>query len=50
MEHQMRQDHKESVQRAVNKQDNRDPQSILELIEQLDLDQIETEKNASKRE
>jgi len=46
----MRQEPKEPLQCAESSQHDRDPQRILELIEQLDLDLIETEKNASESE
>jgi len=47
---QMQRDRKEAIQCTIGEQDDRDPQGILDLIEQLDLDLIETEKNASKCE
>ena len=46
----MRQDSLESVQHAVDRPDHRDSQNILDLINQLDLDLAETEKDASERE
>jgi len=46
----MQRDRKELFQCTIGERDNRDPQGILDLIEQLDLDLIETEKNASKCE
>jgi hypothetical protein len=45
----MRQDPVESVQHPADGINDRDPQRILALIEQLDLDLIETRKNATKR-
>jgi len=46
----MQRDRKEPIQCSIGEQDDRDPQRILDLIEQLDLDLIETEKNATKCE
>jgi hypothetical protein len=49
----MLQDPVESVQHLIamaGRADDRDSQTILDLIEQLDRDLIETKKNASKRE
>jgi hypothetical protein len=46
----MKRDRKEPIQCTIGEQDHRDPQRILDLIEQLDLDLIETKKNASKCE
>ena len=46
----MQRDRKEAILCTIGEQDDRDPQGILDLIEQLDLDLIETEKNASKCE
>jgi hypothetical protein len=46
----MQRDRKEPSQCTTGGQDDRDPQRILDLIEQLDLDLIETEKNSSKSE
>ena len=44
----MRQRRVESVEPVTSEVDDRDSQRILDLIEQLDLDLIETEKNASR--
>ncbi|MBS1851712.1 MAG: hypothetical protein JST79_12420 [Acidobacteria bacterium] len=41
---------KQTLPPATGKQEDRDPQRILDLIKQLDLDLIETEKKACQRE
>ena len=46
----MQRDRKEPILCTIGEQDDRDPQRILDLIQQLDFDLIETEKNASKSE
>jgi len=46
----MQRDRKEPIQCTIGELHHGDPQRILDLIEQLDLDLIETEKNASKCE
>jgi hypothetical protein len=46
----MQRDREEPIQCTISEEDHRDPQRILDLIQQLDLDLIETEKNASKSE